>query len=125
MDADKESKWPELQAKIDAAGGVLQRSEAGKKQEANKTGSARGVLPAKGDTIETQWTGDDEDCGNWFTAVVLLPDVPQLQARQEGRKDGMRSFIAFSTPGPTIFANGFFSTGPIAPPGARALWANP
>jgi hypothetical protein len=48
-------------------------------------GSEQGVLPVKGDIIETLWTEDDTD-DDWFPGDVLLGDVGQLQARKEKRE---------------------------------------
>jgi hypothetical protein len=51
-------------------------------------GSAQGVLPVKGDFIETLWTEDGKVKG-WFAAEVLLGDVSQLQASRN-EKHGER-----------------------------------
>jgi hypothetical protein len=45
------------------------------------------ALPAIGTSIEVQWTDQDENYLKWFTAVVVKPDVTQLEARQEKRLD--------------------------------------
>jgi hypothetical protein len=62
----KKSKAPVLRAAIDNAGGELQRGGAGgansvigampKLKKRNVPGSVQGVLPVKGDIIETLWT---------------------------------------------------------------------
>ena len=44
-------------------------------------------LPAEGISIEVQWTVQDENYLNWFTAVVVKRNVTQKQARQEKRLD--------------------------------------
>jgi hypothetical protein len=43
-------------------------------------GSARGVLPFKGDAIEVLWTEVDKD-DEWFTVEVILPDVAWISYR--------------------------------------------
>ena len=47
----------------------------------------RSGLPAKGTSIEVQWTVRDENYLNWFTAVAVKPNVTQTQARQEKRNE--------------------------------------
>jgi hypothetical protein len=61
---------------------VVGAMNAGKKQGTSKAGSARGVLPAKGDIIETQWTEDDEYC----------PTCRSYRPRERGAS-GMRRVI--------------------------------
>jgi hypothetical protein len=68
---------------------ILGAMSAGTKQKKYVPGSARGDLPVKGDIIETLWTEDDKD-DEWFTVVVLLGDVGQLQARKEKRELHMK-----------------------------------
>ena len=46
-------------------------------------GSARGVLPVKGDIIETLWRTEDDKDEEWPAVEVLLPSAYQLQARKE------------------------------------------
>jgi hypothetical protein len=56
------------------------------------TGSETGALPVKGEHIQVQWTGDGEDKGKWFGAVVLMHDVRLSVARAEQRPKCQTTF---------------------------------
>jgi hypothetical protein len=91
---------PTLQAAIDNAGGEVQRAGASGSMSSIRAmrgekfvpGSVQGVLPVKGDIIETLWTEDDKD-DEWFAVEVLLGDVGQLQARKEKRERFMKCHL--------------------------------
>jgi hypothetical protein len=61
----------------------------------------RSPLPAKGATIEVQWTAKDENYLKWFTAGAVKPNVTQTRRRRPGKKSassGGRSATKSGTP---------------------------
>ena len=81
--------------------------------------STRLLLPAKGTSIEVQWTVQDENCLKWFTAVVVKPDVTRREARQEKRLDRLVKChqIRYTAPPNEVeWVFRFFSNGLVAPP---------
>jgi hypothetical protein len=107
----KKSKAPVLQAAIGNAGGELQRAGAGgamsvigaMPKKKFVPGSAQGVLPVKGDIIETLWTEDGKVKG-WFTVEVLLGDVSQRQANEEKRQRYMTAHRQIARMGSSLLA---------------------
>jgi hypothetical protein len=105
---------------------VLGRAESVpcKNKEANKAGSSKGDLPPKGKTIEVLWTGEDD---TYVREMVHCsgPEARRTGQTRRGVATGWRSATRSSAPCRQMIASGFFSTGPLAPPGAWALLANP